>query len=167
MENQDGSIKIDGNNIIYRGTGYKKVSTSQAIPANLRSFIFKAKIVECSKYTVMRLGFIFDGGSTRWTNNTEHLSSAKGIITTLESYGGNDDICCHLRRIFTKQKDYQYVKWIKNGKVIGSCMMEGENIFPSIAFDTLHDSIQTAKLEASFDIELPGNASGKFHMTQK
>ena len=167
MVTQNGFIDIDGNKIICRGTAYEEVSTSQPIPANWRSFIFKTKIDECSKYTEISLGFEFNGGCTRWFNNTGGLDNAKEIITTLDSYGGNDDICCHLRRIFTKQKDYQYVKWIKNGKVIGSCIMEGKNVLPGVIFKASHDSVQKAAVETSFDIRPPSNTSGKYFINQK
>ena len=165
MENQNDFINIDGNKIVYRGTGYEDVSTSQPIPANLRSFIFKTKIVKSSKDVRICLGYEFDGGYIRWSNDRGFLDNHEKIITNLESYAENDDIYCYLRRIPIKQKDYQYFKWIKNGKVIGSWLMEGENVHPFIRFEALHDSVQTVQLETNFDISSPSSTSGKFLMS--
>ena len=168
MKNQNGFIKFDGNKVTYRGSVFGQLSTSQPIPTNLRSFIFKTRIVECSKDVRIGLGFKFDGGCIRWINDTGYLDTAgKGIITALESYGENDDIFCYLRRIPIKQKDYQYFKWIKNGKAIGSCMIDGKNVLPYICFDALHGSVQTAEVETSFDIKPPSNTSGKFFTSQE
>ena len=167
MVTQNGFINIDGNKIIYRGTGYENVLTSQPIPANLRSFIFKTKIVECSKDVEISLGFKFDDGFILWRSNSGNLDNEEKVIMSLEPYGKNDDISCYLRRISVKEKDYQYVNWIKNGKVIGSWMIEGDNVFPSFRCEALDDSLQAAELETSFDIKATSNTSGKFFMTQK
>lgn len=167
MKNQNDFINIDGNKIVYRGTDFEEVLSSQPIPVNLRSFIFKTKIIECSKDVEISLGFVFDDGFIVWRSNTGYLNSREKVITSLESYGKNDNISCHLRRISVKEKDYQYVKWMKNGNAIGSWMIEGLNVFPSIRLTALQESLKTAELETSFDIKATSNTSGNFFMAQK
>ena len=167
MEDQNDFINIDGNEIVYRGNGDEQVLTSQPIPANLRLLIFKTKIIECSTDVKISIGFEVDDGFIAWRSNTGNLDNGENVIMSLEPYGKNDDISCYLRRISVKEKDYQYIKWVKNGKVIGSWMIESDNVFPNIIFEAFHDSLQTAELETTFDIKATSNTSGKFFMTQK
>ena len=138
------------------------VSTSQPIPANLRSFIFKTKIRKCSEDVEMFIGFKINGQYIRWINTTGNLDMHGARFTDLEPYGEHDEICWHLQKICVQEKYYQYFKCIKNGKTIGGKIMEGETIYPFVVFKALNNNVQRVELETSLDIDSPCIISGKF-----
>ena len=108
------------------------------------------KVNKKSSNASINVGFQGDPGVLRWRDGGK-VDDGEDVLGILETFNSKDSLSCNLQRIMVDQHTYQYCKFSKNDKLIGSWVIDGtENVTPFIVFIPLHDTTETAEVETNF-----------------
>ena len=114
------------------------MTTSQPIPLSLSSYSFEIKMESgCDDISV---GMQIDDNFIQYISDIGYFQDDQDgtpIFDQLEPFGDDDVIGCHMRSISAGDNVYKYLKFYKNGKVVGSRVVDGKFLRPRVKLYSL------------------------------
>lgn len=123
------------------------------MPQNLTDFSFEVHLIKGFKQNDLAIGIIEDGGYLDFWSSTGNLDNADGVADNFKKFTNSDIIQCNVQKVEMEEMCYPFCIFYKNDVRVGSRLLKGKKIYPSIRIEPLNEEVEAAEVTTRLGIK--------------